>query len=196
MLNNNDVRLDPTEFLNIMKKTLDISEEEYRKLATKKLKREQEKMSKSDKIPIIVQENQQQSTQSTQSTAPISIEEMDEDLDMNTYMQAMEAELSASRIPESFIRSPNEAIGKQDDDKIKDDPSSKKEKERAADSIDMENDEESDELYKPVDINLNLVKNLLESFKSQEGLPGPVSNIYNRLGNVIPKDEEDKSDEQ
>lgn len=121
---------------------------------------------------------------------------MDEDLDMNTYMQAMEAELSASRIPESFIRSPNEVIGKQDDDKIKDDPSSKKEKERAADSIDMENDEESDELYKPVDINLNLVKNLLESFKSQEGLPGPVSNIYNRLGNVIPKDEEDKSDEQ
>lgn len=120
---------------------------------------------------------------------------MDEELDMNTYMQAMEAELSATRIPESFIRSPNEVIGKQDDDKTKDDLSSKKEKERAADSIDMEIDEESDELYKPVDINLNLVKNLLESFKSQEGLPGPVSNIYNRLGNVIPKDE-DKGDEQ
>jgi hypothetical protein len=123
---------------------------------------------------------------------------MDEDLDMNTYMQAMEAELSTSRIPESFIRAPNEVIGKQDDDKTKDVPSSKKEKERATDSIDMEIDDESNELYKPVDINLNLVKNLLESFKSQEGLPGPVSNIFNRLGNVIPKDEdeEDKSDEQ
>ncbi|GES93477.1 protein ecdysoneless homolog [Rhizophagus clarus] len=193
LLNNNDVRLDPTEFLNIMRKTLGISEEEYRKLATTKLKQEQEKIAKSDKIPIIVQENKQKSTQ---STAPISIEEMNEDLDMNTYMQAMEAELSASRIPESFIRSPNEVIGKQDYDKVKDDLLSKKEKEKATDSIDMEVDEESDELYKPVDINLNLVKNLLESFKSQEGLPGPVSNIFNRLGNVIPKDEEDKSDEQ
>jgi hypothetical protein len=144
----------------------------------------------SDKIPVLVQENQQQSIQ---PTAPISVDEMDESLDMDTYMQAMEAELSASRIPESFIRSPNEAIGRQDDK----DFSSKNEKEKATDSIDMELDEESDELYKPVDINLNLVKNLLESFKSQEGLPGPVSNIFNRLGNVLPQDEEeDKNSEQ
>jgi hypothetical protein len=122
-------------------------------------------------------------------TAP-SIEEMDEDLDMNAYMQAMDAELSTSKIPKSFIHSSSEAIGRQNVDKTN--LSSKEEKEKGTDS-DFE--EDSEELYKPVDINLNLVKNLLESFKSQEGLPGPVSNIFNRLGNVLPKDEEEEEEE-
>ncbi|RIA99050.1 SGT1 protein [Glomus cerebriforme] len=190
MLNDNNVRLDPTEFLNIMRRTLGISKEEYQKLATTKIKQEQEKAAKNDKTPIVAQENQQH----TQPTAPVPIEEMDDDLDMDTYMQAMDVELSASRIPESFIHSPNEAIGRKDDDKTKDDLSSKKEKKKTTNQTDMDFDEESEESYRPVDINLNLVKNLLESFKSQEGLPGPVSNIFNRLGNVLPKDEEgDKS---
>jgi len=176
MLIDKDISLDPTEFLKIMRQTLDISEEEYRNLATEKLMQEQEKAAKNDKMPI--PENQQY----TYLTAPLSIEEMDDDLDMNAYMQAMDAELSTSRIPESFIHSSSEVIDKTN-------LSSKKEKEKVTDS---KFEEESEELYKPVDINLNLVKNLLESFKSQEGLPGPVSNIFNRLGNVLPKDENEE----
>lgn len=42
----------------------------------------------------------------------------------------------------------------------------------------------------PVDIQLNLVKNVLESFKSQQGLPGPVSNLLNQFGLVLPADNE------
>ena len=41
----------------------------------------------------------------------------------------------------------------------------------------------------PVDIQLNLVKNMLDSFKSQEGLPGPIGTIMNRMGVVMPRDE-------
>jgi hypothetical protein len=43
----------------------------------------------------------------------------------------------------------------------------------------------------PVDIQLNLVKNMLDSFKSQEGLPGPIGTIMNRMGVVMPRDEND-----
>ncbi|CAG8591663.1 8006_t:CDS:10 [Funneliformis caledonium] len=161
----NEVHLDPTKFLNIMRQTLGISEEEYRKLTNEKVKQEHQEAAETNKVPVIIQENQ-----SDTHTAPISNEEMD--IDMNTYMQAMEAELSTSKIPESFVHSSNEDEGSVS--------SSKK------------GDEESnEEFYKPVDVDLNLVKNLLESFKSQEGLPGPFGNIINRLGNVLPKDEDD-----
>lgn len=49
----------------------------------------------------------------------------------------------------------------------------------------LEEDEDA-----PVDVQLNLVKNVLESFKSQQGLPGPVGNILNQFGFVLPGDNE------
>ncbi|KAI8372944.1 SGT1 protein-domain-containing protein [Radiomyces spectabilis] len=42
----------------------------------------------------------------------------------------------------------------------------------------------------PVNVRLNLVKNVLESFKSQQGLPGPVGNILHQFGVVLPADED------
>ncbi|KAK4510751.1 ribosomal 40S subunit protein S18B [Mucor velutinosus] len=50
---------------------------------------------------------------------------------------------------------------------------------------DVEEDEEA-----PVDVQLNLVKNVLESFKSQQGLPGPVGNMLSQFGFVLPGDDE------
>lgn len=52
-----------------------------------------------------------------------------------------------------------------------------------------QSDQEEDE-DAPVDVQLNLVKNVLESFKSQQGLPGPVGNILNQFGFVLPGDNE------
>ncbi|ORX92838.1 SGT1-domain-containing protein [Basidiobolus meristosporus CBS 931.73] len=43
--------------------------------------------------------------------------------------------------------------------------------------------------FKPVDVDFNLVQNLLESFKSQQGLPGPVGNILNSMGLNLPRDD-------
>ncbi|KAI8637022.1 SGT1 protein-domain-containing protein [Parasitella parasitica] len=51
-------------------------------------------------------------------------------------------------------------------------------------------DEDEEDVEAPVNVQLNLVKNVLESFKSQQGLPGPVGNILNQLGFVLPGDNE------
>ena len=40
---------------------------------------------------------------------------------------------------------------------------------------------------KPVDLDLNLVSSLLESYASQEGLPGPAGNLVGMLGLKMPK---------
>eukprot|EP01132_Coremiostelium_polycephalum_P003102 gene3102-3880_t len=40
---------------------------------------------------------------------------------------------------------------------------------------------ENDNQYRKVDLNLNLVKNLLESLKEQHGLSGPASNILKEM---------------
>ena len=41
-----------------------------------------------------------------------------------------------------------------------------------------ESDEDEDGRLPPVDIELNLVKNILSSYKAQGGMAGPASNIY------------------
>ena len=48
-------------------------------------------------------------------------------------------------------------------------------------SIDDEDDE-----FRPVDVDLNTVQNLLESYESQRGLPGPASNILGGMGMRFP----------
>ncbi|KAF9581772.1 hypothetical protein BGW38_001091 [Lunasporangiospora selenospora] len=49
-----------------------------------------------------------------------------------------------------------------------------------------------EELEEVVDVDLTLAKNLLESFRSQAGLPGPGGNLLSRLGIIIPRDEGDE----
>ena len=52
----------------------------------------------------------------------------------------------------------------------------------------QEEDESPDD--EQVDINYNLAKNLLESFKSQGGLAGPAGNILGLMGMQLPRDED------
>ena len=44
----------------------------------------------------------------------------------------------------------------------------------------------SDDEDAPVDVDFNLVKNILESFSTQEGLAGPASNILSSMGVWLP----------
>ncbi|RCH92952.1 hypothetical protein CU098_001350 [Rhizopus stolonifer] len=53
-------------------------------------------------------------------------------------------------------------------------------------------EEEEEDESAPVDVQLNLVKNVLESFKSQQGLPGPVGNMLGQFGFVLPGDNEEE----
>jgi len=45
-----------------------------------------------------------------------------------------------------------------------------------------------DEDFSPVDVDVNLVKSLLDSFSSQQGLPGPASNLLGLMGVQLPQD--------
>jgi len=38
----------------------------------------------------------------------------------------------------------------------------------------------------PVDVDVNLLKSFLDSFSSQEGLPGPASNLLGLMGLNLP----------
>jgi hypothetical protein len=52
---------------------------------------------------------------------------------------------------------------------------------------------EDDEKEGPISINMNLAKNILESFSAQQGLPGPASSIITSLGARLPKRNDDES---
>ncbi|KAI9477077.1 SGT1 protein-domain-containing protein [Zychaea mexicana] len=54
---------------------------------------------------------------------------------------------------------------------------------------------QTDDVDAPVDVSLNLVKNILESYKSQQGLPGPAGNILGQFGIVLPADDEEDDDD-
>lgn len=49
-----------------------------------------------------------------------------------------------------------------------------------------------DEDFTPVDVDVNLVKSLLDSFSSQQGLPGPGSNLLGLMGLQLPQDDKKK----
>ena len=66
-------------------------------------------------------------------------------------------------------------------------------KAREVSDSDEEDEDEGDQM---VDIDYNLAKNLLESFKSQAGMAGPAGNILSLMGMKLPRDEGDDDDEE
>ncbi|KAM0427175.1 hypothetical protein ACHAPT_007602 [Fusarium lateritium] len=55
--------------------------------------------------------------------------------------------------------------------------------------------EEEEDSEEDVDIDYNLAKNLLESFKSQAGMAGPTGNLLGMMGIQLPRDEDDENDQ-
>ncbi|KAF3777717.1 ecdysoneless-like protein [Nymphaea thermarum] len=51
---------------------------------------------------------------------------------------------------------------------------------------------EVDADFTPVDMDVNLVQSLIDSFSSQQGLPGPASNLLGLLGLQLPRDSSEK----
>ncbi|KAI0012402.1 SGT1-domain-containing protein [Xylariaceae sp. FL0662B] len=54
--------------------------------------------------------------------------------------------------------------------------------------------EENSDDDEEVDVDYNLAKNLLESFKSQAGMAGPAGNILGMMGMKLPRDEDEEED--
>lgn len=91
-----------------------------------------------------------------------------EDAFINTYSDALNEELKNTTLKKSFVR--------------KDDQLSKK---NEGTSNTMEG---MDEEFTPVDVDVNLVKSLLDSYSSQQGQPGPTSNLLGLMGLQLPQD--------
>ncbi|KAI3900702.1 hypothetical protein MKW92_003336 [Papaver armeniacum] len=81
---------------------------------------------------------------------------------MYTYSDALNEELKSTTLKKSFVRANAQ-------------PSKTTE----------------DEELTPVDVDVNLVKSLLDSFSSQQGLPGPASNLLGLMGLQLPQPVDD-----
>lgn len=100
----------------------------------------------------------------------------EDDKEMKTVMEEMDNELAQTSIGESFEKSgklPKETRQTQTNH-----------------SGEPQCDSDDDA---PVDVDFNLVKNILESFSTQQGLAGPASNILNSMGVWLPPNN-DQSD--
>lgn len=61
-------------------------------------------------------------------------------------------------------------------------------------AVDSADDSDSGSEDGEMDINYNLAKNILESFKSQAGMAGPAGNLMGMMGMQLPRDEDDSGD--
>ncbi|XP_010249441.1 PREDICTED: protein ecdysoneless homolog [Nelumbo nucifera] len=91
-----------------------------------------------------------------------------EDAFMSSYSAALNDELKSTTLKKSFIRT-NEQ--------------SSKNIEGTSNSM-----EDMDEEFSPIDVDVNLVKSVLDSFSSQQGLPGPASSLLGLMGLQLPQE--------
>ncbi|KAJ1724838.1 hypothetical protein LPJ53_000906 [Coemansia erecta] len=124
-----------------------------------------------DGLPELGRAYQQHSDQSSSTDAKAKCESIPEaepsDDAMTQIMDAMDHELSTTNIGKSFVR--NE----------RDDP------------VDDEDSYDDDDDTPDVNVDLNLVENIVQSFKAQEGLPGPAGTMLSQFGIRLPPNRND-----
>ncbi|XP_075656130.1 protein ecdysoneless homolog [Castanea sativa] len=103
---------------------------------------------------------------------PSEDNEEEKDTFMHSYSDAMNEELKPTSIAKSFVRANEQAT--------------KKDEGTSNATEDMDAD------FTPVDVDVNLVKSFLDSFSSQQGLPGPASNLLGLMGVQLPHDDKKK----
>ncbi|OVA01853.1 SGT1 [Macleaya cordata] len=105
----------------------------------------------------------------SEDASDLSEDENRGDTFMDTYSDALNAELKATTLKKSFVRANEQP--------------SRKDNEGTSNVV-----EEMEDEFTPVDVDVNLVKSLLDSFSSQQGLPGPASNLLGLMGLQLPQD--------
>ncbi|KAF5747323.1 protein SGT1 [Tripterygium wilfordii] len=88
---------------------------------------------------------------------------------MHTYSDALKKELKNTSLEKSFVRAGDHSLQKNQGTSTA--------------------TEDMDEDIRPVDVDLNLVKSLLDSFSSQQGQPGPASSLLGFMGIMLPRDD-------
>lgn len=99
---------------------------------------------------------------------------------MGAYTDVLNEELKTSTLNKSFVRANAQSL------KVNEGTSN------AAEGMDVQGkssaSENMDEEFTPVDVDVNLVKSFLDSFSSQQGLPGPATNLLGLMGLHLPQD--------
>jgi hypothetical protein len=110
----------------------------------------------------------------------------DEDAEIRNLMEQMESELRGHGALDLGAK-PEEAVAIKEEGEGESKPGKK-----------LGSGEESDDGAgdEAVDIDYNLAKNLLESFKGQAGMAGPAGNLLGLMGVTLPRDEEEMDNEQ
>ncbi|KAK4430513.1 protein ecdysoneless [Sesamum alatum] len=98
---------------------------------------------------------------------------------MRSYSDALNKELKATTLSKTFVHAHDQASKKNNEEE-----SSRKNDEGTSNA----NDEMDEDELTPVDVDINLVKNFLDSYSSQEGLSGPASNLLGLMGLRLPDD--------
>lgn len=96
-------------------------------------------------------------------------EEKDEFMSM--YSDTLTKELKDTTLSKTFVRAQDQPSKKNDEGPSR-----------------CNDDEMDEDEFSPVDVDFNLVKNLLDSYSSQEGQPGPASNLLGLMGLTLPDD--------
>ncbi|KAJ7943734.1 SGT1 [Quillaja saponaria] len=91
-----------------------------------------------------------------------------EDTFMRSYSDVLNEELNTTTLGKSFVRADEQ------------NPRKNEGTSNAAEDMDAD--------FSPVDVDVNLVKSFLDSFSSQQGLPGPASNLLGLMGVHFPED--------
>ena len=99
---------------------------------------------------------------------------------MKNYMREMDRELAKTEMGKSFVR----GVGKAETSTENVDKSVKSSE--ASEPIAEKEDDDEDA---PLDIDMTLVKNILESYSTQPGFAGPATNILNSMGVSLPDPE-------
>ncbi|XP_061168215.1 protein ecdysoneless homolog [Saccostrea echinata] len=115
-----------------------------------------------DQPPVVQTEKRKQSVKSSGG------------LTVQDYMDLMDQELGQTSVGKSFEKEPQ--VSEPTSTKPQNE-SKKKSKKSIA---------EEDDDFEPVNIDINIVKNMLESMNAQPGLAGPASNILQTMGVKIP----------
>ncbi|KAL9241392.1 hypothetical protein vseg_015510 [Gypsophila vaccaria] len=89
---------------------------------------------------------------------------------MHAYSDVLNEELKSTTLKKSFVRANDHSSNKNE-------------------VLSANGEEEMDEDFTPVDVDVNLVQSLLDSFSSQQGLPGPASNLLGLMGKRLPLDD-------
>ncbi|XP_068113738.1 protein ecdysoneless homolog [Hyperolius riggenbachi] len=94
---------------------------------------------------------------------------------LRSYMDIMDKELAHTHIAKSFTKKKSEQT------------TSQSEPQESANSGSEEEAGPEDSSLAPIDVDLNLVANILESYSSQSGLAGPASNLLQSMGIHLPE---------